>query len=57
MPGLSWLGGRDTERTDAASARRARQHRRSIPKAAREAERWEQQDRARFGGGIFRRGR
>lgn len=52
---LSWLGGRDNPRDDNASARRAHAHRRSIPRTARDAERWEDQDRARFGVGIFRR--
>ncbi|WP_159011754.1 hypothetical protein [Streptomyces sp. NRRL F-5123] len=55
MGRLSWLGGKDTASSDAASARRARAHRRSIPKAAAASETWEQQDRARFGNGIFRR--
>ncbi|MFG3154246.1 hypothetical protein ACGF7W_19630 [Streptomyces sp. NPDC048219] len=37
-------------REDRAAAGRRAGHRRSIAKAAREAEQWEQQDRRRFGG-------
>lgn len=59
---LSWLGGgndRELAETsysgrESASDRAARKrrdgHRRNITKAAAKAERWEQQDRRRFGG-------
>jgi len=43
------------ERDQQAAAKRRRDHHRSIPKIAAAAERWEDQDRARFAAGIFRR--
>lgn len=43
------------ERDQQAAAKRRRDHHRSIPKIAAAAERWENQDRARFAAGIFRR--
>lgn len=36
--------------TEQAARKRREGHRRSIAKAARQAEQWEQQDRRRFGG-------
>ena len=45
---FTWLGGKPDPKQDAASVRRARAHRRSIPKAARDSERWEARDRQRF---------
>lgn len=57
MGRLTWLGGHDTPASDAASARRAKAHRRNLHKSARAAERWEDDDRKRFAAGIFRRRR
>lgn len=47
---FSWLGGRADTKGDAASIKRARAHRRAIPKATRAERRWERADRNRFGG-------
>ncbi|MFI1726889.1 hypothetical protein [Streptomyces sp. NPDC020489] len=59
---LSWLSGSNDRgladttysgresASDRASRKRREGHQRSIAKAAAEAERWEQQDRRRFGG-------
>ena len=60
---LSWLvGGIDRQlaetsysgresASDRAARKRREGHRKSIARAARKAEQWEQQDRKRFGGG------
>jgi hypothetical protein len=45
---LSWLGGKNSAKTDAQSANRARAHKRSIPQAAAAGEAWEEADRRRF---------
>ncbi|MFJ6645788.1 hypothetical protein ACIQPS_09015 [Streptomyces sp. NPDC091290] len=59
---FSWLGGGNDRQladtryagresaSDRAARKRRENHRRSITKTAAKAERWEQQDRRRFGG-------
>jgi len=51
MGRFSWLGGRDTPKSNAESVHRARTHRRREARDAdRAAQAWERQDRRLYGG-------